>query len=117
MAGLLDRLNHELESFGRKAQTAIDEGKVQIELMRVRRQRDNAARDLGLLAHRRERAVATEHRETDQRRWDALLLRLDDLEREIARLQRQLADMRGETVTVDSEPAPTGATPGDAEMV
>ena len=32
---LFDRLNHELEAFGRKAQAALDEGKLQIELMRV----------------------------------------------------------------------------------
>ena len=52
---LFDRLNTELEAFGRKAQSALDEGKVQIELLRVRRRQDNAARDLGILIHRRER--------------------------------------------------------------
>ena len=37
---LFDRLNHELEAFGKKAQAALDEGKLQIELLRVRRRRD-----------------------------------------------------------------------------
>ena len=86
---LFDRLNHELEAFGRKAQAALDEGKVQIELLRVRRKRDGAARDLGLLIHRRERGG-----EVEPRRVDALLLRLDDLEAEIARLERQVAEQR-----------------------
>ena len=95
---LFDRLNQELEAFGRKAQAALDEGKVQIELLRVRRKRDGAARDLGLLIHRRERGG-----EVEPRRVDALLLRLDELEAEIARLERQVAEQR------QRQPAPTVA--------
>jgi hypothetical protein len=86
---LFDRLNQELEAFGRKAQSAIDEGKLQIELLRMRRKQDNAARDLGLLVHRRERGG-----EADPRRVDALLLRLDDVQAELARLERQLEEAR-----------------------
>ena len=86
---LFDRLNQELEAFGKKAQAALDEGKVQIELLRMRRKRDAAARDLGLLVHRRERGG-----EVEPRRVDGLLLRLDELEAEIARLDRQLAEQR-----------------------
>lgn len=86
---LFDRLNQELEAFGRKAQSAIDEGKLQIELLRMRRRQDNAARDLGLLVHRRERGG-----EVDPRRVDALLLRLDDVQAEIGRLERQLEEAR-----------------------
>jgi outer membrane murein-binding lipoprotein Lpp len=86
---LFDRLNHELEAIGKKAQAALDEGKLQIELLRTRRKRDNTARDLGMLVYRRERG-----REVEAARIDALLLRLDDLEAEIARLERQLAEAR-----------------------
>jgi outer membrane murein-binding lipoprotein Lpp len=86
---LFDRLNQELEAFGKKAQAALDEGKLQIELLRVRRRRDNTARDLGLLIHRRERGGVAE-----QRRVDALLVRLDELEAEIARLEQQVSEAR-----------------------
>jgi hypothetical protein len=86
---LLERLNQELEAFGKKAQAALDEGKLQIELMRARKRRDNAARDLGLLVHRRERGGQIE-----PRRVDALFLRLDDLEAEIVRLEGLMADAR-----------------------
>ena len=86
---LFDRLNQELEAFGRKAQWAIDDGKLQIELLRVRRRQDHVARDLGLLLHRRERGG-----EADPRRIDALLLRLDDLAREIGRLEGQLQEAK-----------------------
>ena len=85
---LLDRLNRELEVFGRKAQAALDEGKLQIELMRARRRRDNAARDLGLLVYRRERGG-----EVEPRRVDALYLRLDDLVADVTRLEA-LVDAR-----------------------
>ncbi len=86
---IFDRLNQELEAFGKKAQSALDEGKLQIELLRARRRRDNAAKDLGLLVYRRERGT-----EVEPRRVDALLLRLDDVEREIARLEHQIGDTR-----------------------
>lgn len=86
---LFDRLGQELEAFGKKAQAALDDGKLQIEQMRVRRKRDNAARDLGLLVHRRERGG-----DVEARRTDALLLKLDDLEADLARLGRQLDEAR-----------------------
>jgi hypothetical protein len=86
---LFDRLNQELEAFGKKAQAALDEGKIQIELLRLRRKQDNAARDLGMLVHKRERGV-----EVEPRRFDALMLRLDDLKADIARLEDQLAEAR-----------------------
>jgi hypothetical protein len=104
---LFDRLNQELEAFGKKAQAALDEGKLQIELLRQRRKRDNAARDLGFLIYRRERGG-----EVEQRRVDALLVRLDDLEAEIARIEGQIAEARRRApapVPVDRDPAAPGA--------
>ena len=101
---LFDRLNQELEAFGRKAQWALDEGKLQIELLRLRRKQDQAARDLGLLVHRRERGG-----EADPARVDALLLRLDELAGQITRLEGQIQEskrQRGEPAT------PTSATAG-----
>jgi hypothetical protein len=98
---LFDRLNQELEAFGKKAQAALDEGKLQIELMRVRRKRDHAARDLGLLIHKRERGT-----EIEARRIDALLLKLDALEAELARLADQLDEARRQR--------PSRATTGQA---
>jgi hypothetical protein len=102
---LFDRLNQELEAFGKKAQAALDEGKLQIELLRVKRQRDHAARDLGLLVYARERGG-----ETEARRFDALVLRLDDLEADISRLERQLAEAKARTPPSSAPaPSPVGA--------
>jgi 50S ribosomal subunit-associated GTPase HflX len=103
---LFDRLNQELEAFGKKAQAALDEGKLQIELLRLRRRLDRAARDLGLLVHRRERGG-----DTEPRRFDALMLRLDDLQAEIARLERQIAEARRGSASSGSRPAPKEVTP------
>ena len=111
MSTIFDRLNQELESIGRRAQAALDEGKLQIELMRLRRQRDAAARDLGFLVHRKERQV-----EVEQARIDAQLLKLDDLDRDIADLERQLAAARAECASVHDAPPPTGSEPAEATV-
>jgi hypothetical protein len=97
---LFDRVNQELEAFGKKAQAALDEGKLQFELLRLRRRLDNTARDLGLIVHRRERGA-----ETEPRRVDALMLKMDDLQAEIARLERQISDARRGSAAA-AEPAP-----------
>ncbi len=110
---LFDRLNQELEAFGKKAQAALDEGKLQIELLRLRRRQDNAARDLGLLVHRRDRGG-----ELEPRRIDALMSRLDDLKAEIARLELQITEARRRTSSAPasaaaSAPANVGADQSD----
>lgn len=96
---LFDRLNQELEAFGKKAQAALDEGKIQIELLRVRRQRDNAARDLGLILYTRERGG-----EVETRRVDAIMLRLDDLGLEITRLEGQMAEAKTQRSRSEAQP-------------
>jgi transposase len=100
---LFDRLNQELEAFGRKAQSALDEGKLQIELLRLRRKQDQAARDLGLLVHRRERGG-----DADPRRVEALLQRLDDLAASVARQEQQIQDAKRQRT---ERTAPAGAGP------
>jgi hypothetical protein len=116
MAELLDRLNRELGTIGRRAQAAIGDGKLQLELLRLRRMQDNVARDLGLLIHRRERG-----RDVDLRRIDGLLFRLDDLETQIGRIEAELAERRRARQTSPAEtatppvptPSPSGMPDGD----
>lgn len=111
MSSLLDRLNRELEEFGRRAQSALDEGKLQIELLRARRQQDGVSRDFGLLVHRRERGHAVE-----SARIDALMLTLDDLDREITALERRIAAAKGDPAGVEEQPAPAASTSADAPV-
>jgi len=116
MSALFDRLNRELETFGRRAQAALDEGKLQIELMRQRRQQDATARDLGQLVYRRERGGSVDSLEVD-----ALLVRLDTIGVSIQSLEREIAAVAGrrggKAVSVHEKPAPADATPVDAEEV
>ena len=112
MSSLLDRLNQEIEDLGKRAQAAIDQGRLRLDLMRIRRKQDNAARDLGLLIHRRERGG-----EVDGSRIESLLAKLDQVDQEITRLEREIATAKEEAVTVDEEPAPGDAETGEAEIV
>jgi outer membrane murein-binding lipoprotein Lpp len=99
---LFDRLNQELEAFGKKAQAALDEGKLQIELLRIRRRRDNAARDLGLLVYRRERG-----QQIESPRVEALMTRIDGLQADIERLERQVgASRQGSASAREETPSP-----------
>jgi 50S ribosomal subunit-associated GTPase HflX len=107
---LFDRLNQELEAFGKKAQAALDEGKLQIELLRLRRRQDRVARDLGLMVHRRERGG-----ETEPRRFDALMMRLDDLQAEVARLEQQISEARRGTGASSSRPTPKEVAPDHSQ--
>ncbi len=102
---LFDRLNQELDAFGKKAQAALDEGRLQIELLRLRRRQDGAARDLGMLVHRRERGG-----DSESSRVEALMVRLDGVEVEVARLERQIAEARQRSVVSPARPARTEVT-------
>ncbi len=84
MSSLMDRLQKELEQLGKNAQEALEEGKTRVRVLRLERQRDNAARDLGMLTWRKERGG-----EVDARRIESLLFRLDDLDAEIARAKAE----------------------------
>jgi hypothetical protein len=124
MATLLDRLNRELEAFGRRALEVFVESRARLELMRLRNLRDGAARDLGYLFYQRERESA----ELEQGRLDAALFKMDDLKHEIDRLQMQLAEEKARkdaeasaaraeaAATAAAEPDATGTAepPGDA---
>jgi hypothetical protein len=112
MSGIFDRLNSELEQFGRKAQAALDEGKLRLEFFRLRREQDDAARELGRLVHRRDRGG-----EVDPAAIDGLMLKLDQLDAEITRVERAIASVGGEAVSVADTPAPAGSSTGEAQVV
>jgi len=112
MAKILERLNSELEIFGKRAQRALDEGRLQLERFRLQRERDEAARKLGYLTYRRERGAKVDPLEVD-----AWLTRIDTLNEAIARVEREMSATRGELVTVSQTPPPPGATTGEAEVV
>ncbi|HEU4799587.1 MAG TPA: hypothetical protein VFS94_03055 [Gemmatimonadales bacterium] len=107
MATLFDRLNQELEAFGKRAQEVFDDGRVRLDLMRIRNQRDAAARELGYLVHRRERG----HGEVEQGRIDAAMLKMDDLGKEVERLEKELIEEQA----AQSAPVEVHHNAGDTE--
>ncbi|HWA59149.1 MAG TPA: hypothetical protein VG692_17990 [Gemmatimonadales bacterium] len=111
MAGIFDRLNSELETFGKRAQQALDEGRLQIERFRLARERDEAAKKLGYLVHRRDRGNVVDPLEVD-----AWMVRIDNLDASIAKVDREMSATKGEGVTVSEAPAPAGAETGEAQV-
>jgi hypothetical protein len=112
MASIFDKLNSELESIGRKAEKAIDTGRLQIEKFRLQRERDEAAKKLGYLIHQKERG-----RTIDPLEIDAWLVRIDVLEESIQKVEREMATSKGEVVSVSTEPPPASAQTAESEVV
>jgi hypothetical protein len=87
--GLIDRLSTGIENLGRKANQALDEGKLRMDLLRVRRRRDNAARDLGYVVYRQSRGTAAAEGEVDF--W---VRKIGEAEEEVARLEEALRKLQ-----------------------
>ncbi|HEX9896029.1 MAG TPA: hypothetical protein VGA78_19005 [Gemmatimonadales bacterium] len=110
MTSVFDRLRAELEQIGDKARDALEQARLQLEKSRLTRLRDDTAKDLGLLVYQKTRGD-----EVDPDKRDALIERLDDLQAQLARVDRDLAAVKGEEVSVGQDPAPAGQ-PADAEI-
>ncbi|HEY0971727.1 MAG TPA: hypothetical protein VGE02_12230 [Gemmatimonadales bacterium] len=103
---LWDKLKTELDRAGRAAQTAFDEGKVRLELLRLRQLADKAAQALGYAVHNARRAGG----ELDQESYARLSSTLAAHEAEISRLEAQLAAEREQAA---QRPATAQATMHD----
>jgi hypothetical protein len=98
---LFNKLRVELSNAGTAARGAIDEGRVRIEIFRVRQSADAAAQALGYALHRAKRAG----RELEPDTLDRLDSALAKHEAEAARLELELARHRGETPPAKEPPA------------
>lgn len=111
--GIWDKLQTELNRAGRAAQGAIDEGKLRIEIFRVRQLADKAAQALGYAVYR----ARAGNEELDASTWDRLAGTLTEHEAEAKKLEEQLAQSTAPSVDPPppAEPAPPAdgnATPG-----
>lgn len=100
--GLWDKLQSELDRAGSAAKGALDEGKIRIELFRVRQQADKAAQSLGYAVHRAKRNGL----ELEAELLTSLLGTLTRHEDEAKTLEEQLAATLGKSAAA-SEPPPT----------
>ena len=87
---LWDKLKTELDRAGRAAQTAFDEGKVRLEILRVRQLADKAAQALGYAVHNARKSGG----DLDAESYARLSSTLAAHEAEVARLEAQLAAER-----------------------
>lgn len=97
---LWDKLQKELDRAGTAAKGALDEGKIRIELFRVRQLADKAAEALGYAVHRARR----DGRDLDAETLARLDATLAEHEKEATRLEAEIAKARGD--------APSDAPPG-----
>lgn len=102
---LFDRFAAGLETLGKKANQALDEGKLRVELARVRRRMDAAARDLGYVTYRQAKGTPPAPGDVE-----SLTRRIAEGEEAAARLEAQIAEVkrRGTPATAG------GAAQGDA---
>ena len=94
--GLLDKLQVELNRAGKAAQDALDEGRLRLEIFRVRQLADKAAQALGYAVYR----AKAKGEELDAAAWERLSATLRDHEAEATRLDAELAKLK------ESEGAP-----------
>jgi hypothetical protein len=101
--GLWDKLQTELNRAGRAAQGAIDEGRLRLEIFRVRQLADKSAQALGYAVYRAKAAGE----ELDAAAWDRLAATLKEHEAEAKRLEEELA--KHSTTGAGTPPSAEGA--------
>jgi capsule polysaccharide export protein KpsE/RkpR len=104
---LIDRVAAGLDTLGKKTQQVFDESKLRMDVARVRRRKDNAARDLGYLAYRTSKGEILPEGESD-----VVIRRIAAAEEEIGKIEAEIVKVKGEGAAAGTPPpADTGATP------
>lgn len=101
-----DKLKTELDRAGRAAQSAFDEGKARLEIMRVRQLADKAAQALGYAVYNARKGGS----ELDAESYARLSSTLAAHEAEAQRLEAQLDAARGGQAADTPAGTPGGAT-------
>jgi hypothetical protein len=110
MSSIFDRLNAELDQIGDRVRSAFESSKLHLDRSRLVGLRSRGAYKLGMLVYKKKRGG-----EVDQAEIDAVMAKLDDIAAKIAKIDRELDEVSGETVSVDEQPAPP-AEPAEAEV-
>lgn len=108
---LFDRVAAGLDTLGRKANQALDEGKLRVDLARVRRRMDGAARSLGYVTYGQAKGEPASPAEIE-----TLTRKIADAEADVARIEAALAEVKrrgtGEAGPDAAPPAGEGEHPG-----
>lgn len=84
-------LKRELDKAGQAAQGALDEGRIRLEAHRAKQRAESAAASLGFAVYRARAGGG----ELEVERYNVLAANLAAAEAEVARLEAQLAGMKG----------------------
>jgi hypothetical protein len=103
MAEFWEKVKSELDRAGKVAQGALDEGKLRIELFRVRQSADKTAETLGYTVFR----ARTEGREPEHETYSKLISTLTEQEAEIQRIEAEIRRIDAN----DTAPASASASP------
>lgn len=106
----LDKLQVELNRAGKAAQEAIDEGRLRLEIFRVRQLADKAAQALGYAVYR----AKNKGEEIDVAAWDRLSATLREHEAEATRLDAELTKLREDAPSAESASETTPAADAEA---
>jgi hypothetical protein len=105
MTEFWDKVKTELDKAGKAAQGALDEGKMRIELFRLRQAADKSAESLGYAVYRARR----DGKEPDQATFSGLIASLAEKEAEIARIESELKKFDADDATSPPPPAATAS--------
>lgn len=105
--GLWEKVQRELDRAGVAAKGALDEGKIRIEIFRVRQQADKAAQALGYAIHRARR----DGKDLDAEVMNRLEKTLADHEAEAKKLEEELAKVLVTTKGGEDPPPPAPEPP------
>ena len=83
-------LKRELDKAGQVAQGALDEGKLRLESHRAKQRAEAAAASLGFAVYR----ARTEGGELETERYSALAANITSAETDVARLEREIAELK-----------------------
>ncbi len=95
---LMDRVAAGLETLGKRANQALDEGKLRVDLLRARRRMDAAARDLGYVTYRQAKGQSAPEGEVE-----SLTRRIAEGEAEVKRIQEEMDKLRGSPAKKDGD--------------
>jgi hypothetical protein len=105
-----DKLQVEINRAGRVAQGALDEGRLRLEIFRVRQLADKAAQALGYAVYR----ARKNGEELDAAAWERFAATLREHEAEATRLNEELTKVRAADAPSTTDPPAAESAPATA---
>ena len=101
MSSIFDRVRAELDTLGDRVKDAVENSKLQLERSSLLGVRAKVAYKLGMLTYKRDRGA-----EVTPAEIEAVYAQMDDIAAKIAKIDRLIDELDGETIKVDEKPAP-----------